>query len=38
MNDLKKYIYSKLPNEKVVLNIKRGNKEFELEVTLAVKI
>lgn len=38
MNDLKKYIYSKVPNEKVILNVKRGNKEFTVEVILAVKI
>lgn len=38
MNDLKKYIYSKNPKEKVRLTVKRANLEFEIEVTLGNKL
>lgn len=38
MNDLKKYIYTKKPKEKVLLTIKRGNRNFELEIELGQKI
>ena len=38
MNDLKKYIYTKYPNDKVKLTIKRGIKEYEIEVNLGQKI
>lgn len=37
MNDLKKYIYHKLPGEKVTLLVKRNGVEMTLEVTLAQK-
>ena len=37
MNDLKKYIYSKNPNDLVKLNIKRQNEEFEIEVKLGYR-
>lgn len=37
MNDLKKYIYSKNPNDKVNLKIKRQNEEFNIEVELGYK-
>lgn len=38
MNDLKKYIYTKKPKDKVKLNIRRENQEFEIEVELGYKI
>lgn len=38
MNDLKKYIYTKSPKDKVNLQIKRGNTEFQVQVTLGQKI
>lgn len=38
MNDLKKYIYTKAPNDKVKLTITRNGKEFEIEVALGYKI
>ena len=38
MNDLKKYIYTKKPGDKVSLKVKRGNVEFQMEVTLGQKI
>ena len=38
MNDLKKYIYTKVPGEKVNLKIKRGNLEFNVEINLGYKI
>lgn len=38
MNDLKKYIYTKSPKDKVKLTIKRNEKEFEIEVELGYKI
>ena len=38
MNDLKKYIYTKKPGDKVSLKVKRGNKEFQVETNLAQKI
>lgn len=36
MNDLKKYIYTKVPGEKVNLTIKRGEREIPLEIELCV--
>lgn len=38
MNDLKKYIYTKSPKEKVKLTIKRNGLEFEVEVDLGYKM
>ncbi len=38
MNDLKKYIYTKAPGEKVNLTIKRGERETTLEVDLGYKM
>lgn len=38
MNDLKKYIYTKKPGDKVILKIKRGNIDFKVETNLAQKI
>ena len=38
MNDLKKYIYSKRPGEKVKLNILRKNQEMQIDVVLKQKI
>lgn len=37
MNDLKKYIYHKKPQEVVKLHIQRNKKEFEIEVILSSK-
>lgn len=37
MNDLKKYIYTKSPKDKVKLTIKRNEKEFEVEIELGYK-
>lgn len=37
MNDLREYIYTKSPGDKVVLKIKRGNQELEKEITLGYK-
>lgn len=37
MSDLKNYLYTKNPKEKVVLNIVRGTKQFELEIELGTK-
>ena len=34
MNDLRKYIYSKSPGDKVILLIEREGKEIEMEVEL----
>lgn len=38
MNDLKKYIYTKSPKDKVKLSVKRNEKEFEIEVELGYKM
>lgn len=38
MNDLKKYIYTKKPKDKVILTVKRQGREFEVEVELGYKI
>ena len=38
MNDLKKYIYSKVPGDKVSLHIERQGKNFVIEVILASKV
>ena len=38
MNDLKKYIYTKKPKERVVLTIKRNENEFDIEIELGYKI
>lgn len=38
MNDLKKYIYTKKPKDKVKLGVRRVNLEFEVEVELGNKI
>ena len=38
MNDLKKYIYSKNPKDKVKLTIQRQSREFEVEIELGYKI
>ena len=38
MNDLKKYIYTKSPGDKVNLRVKRGTVDFQVEVTLGQKI
>ena len=38
MNDLKKYIYTKNPSDKVTLTINREGIELEVEVTLSMKI
>jgi len=37
MNDLREYIYSKSPGEKVKLKIRRGNQELEKEIILGYK-
>lgn len=37
INDLKKYIYTKKPNDKVTLTIIRKNKEKQIEITLKRK-
>lgn len=37
MNDLKKYIYAKSPKDKVILKIRRGNSEFDIEIQLGWK-
>ena len=38
MNDLKKYIYTKAPKDKVKLTIKRNDKVFEIEIELGYKM
>lgn len=38
MNDLKKYIYTKNPKDKVKLTIKRDAREFEVEIELGYKV
>lgn len=38
MNDLKKYIYTKSPGDKVKLKLKRGKVEFQVEINLGQKI
>lgn len=38
MNDLKKYVYSKSPGEKVRINVQRNGKEFTVDVVLANKV
>ena len=38
MNDLKRYIYTKSPGENVSLQIKRGNTDFQVQVSLGQKI
>ena len=38
MNELKKYIYSKKPNDIVNLKIRHQNEEFEIEVNLGYKL
>lgn len=38
MNDLKKYIYTKVPGDIVSLQVKRGNTEFQINVSLGQKI
>ena len=38
MNDLKRYIYTKSPGENVSLQIKRGNSDFQVQVSLGQKI
>jgi len=38
MNDLKKYIYTKAPNDKVNLKIKRNGKEYTIEIVLGYKM
>ena len=38
MNDLKKYIYTKNPKDKVKLTIQRNGREFEVEVELGYKM
>ena len=38
MNDLKRYIYTKSPGENVTLQIKRGNTDFQVQVSLGQKI
>lgn len=38
MNDLKKYIYTKYPDDVVKLTIKRNNKEYEIDVKLGRRI
>lgn len=37
MNDLKKYIYTKSPKDKVSLKIRRGSSEFDTEIQLGWK-
>ena len=37
MNDLKKYIYSKFPGDRVTLEVDRNGKKFDLEVILSSK-
>ena len=38
MNDLKKYIYTKLPGDTVTLKIKRENNELDMQIVLGQKI
>lgn len=38
MNELKKYIYTKAPGDVVSLQVKRGNSEFQFQVSLGQKI
>ena len=38
MNELKKYIYTKSPGDVVKLQVKRGNNEFQINVSLGQKI
>ena len=38
MNDLKKYIYTKSPKDKVKLTVRRNGLEFEVEVELGYKM
>lgn len=38
MNELKKYIYTKVPGDVVSLQVKRGNTEFQINVSLGQKI
>lgn len=38
MNDLKKYVYTKKPKERVRLTIQRNMNEFDIEIELGVKI
>lgn len=38
MNDLKKYIYTRNPKDKVKLTVKRGEKEFQVEIELGSKM
>ena len=38
MNELKKYIYTKSPGDIVKLQVKRGNNEFQINVSLGQKI
>ncbi len=38
MNDLKKYIYGKMPGDRILLYTERNGKEMTLEVTLANKV
>lgn len=37
MSELRKYIYTKAPNDKVTLTIYRNNKQLEIELTLGRK-
>lgn len=37
MNDLREYIYTKAPGQTVKLKIRRGNQEFEKEISLGYK-
>jgi len=37
MNDLKKYIYTKKPNDTVILNVSRGKISKEISITLGKK-
>lgn len=38
MSELRKYIYSKTPEDKVKLTVNRGSKSFEVEVKLSYKL
>lgn len=38
MNDLKKYIYTKRPGDKIDLKVKRGKIEFQIQINLGQKI
>ena len=38
MNDLKKYIYTKSPNDKVKILVNRGSNNFEMEINLGHKV